>query len=169
MIAGVATLHAEQAPQYRLEFTFEGMNPKWLADLSADSRSRMKIDEGVMPFFSSVVRPNGEDSVQLLSEVSVNHANTGDKKVLCGIKIDFATVANENAIVLSGTTLLRRSISKDGAASPAGREFETKESFFKAELKPGESTMVATTGEGEDQTRLVVKTVALDEAGRPID
>lgn len=115
--SGLGSLPAAQPLQYRLEFSFEGMNQKWLADLSKETRSQVEIKNGVMPFFYAVVKPDQHASLQLLTEVTKHTAITDEEKILCGVLIDFKPVAKDGAIVLSGTSRLRRSIPKDGSQS----------------------------------------------------
>ncbi|WP_411825566.1 hypothetical protein [Luteolibacter sp. AS25] len=160
----VGTALAAKPIQYRVEFTYDGMDPKWLSDLSDESRSRVTIENGLMPFFHAVVIPDKTATIQLLGEVP----NVSGENVLCGIVVKFTTVAFEDGVKIAGESQFKRRIPKPLDSSAAFAAFESEEAAFNGKVPFDRPTVICSTGEGENRTLLTAKVVALDATGKPI-
>ncbi len=160
----VATAFAADPIQYRVEFSYEGMNSKWLSDLSDESRSRVTIENGVMPFFHAVVLPDKPATIQLLGEVP----NVSGENVLCGVVVNFATAASEDGVKITGASQFKRRIPQPQDSSTTSTAFESEEAAFSGVVPFNKPTMICSTGEGKNRTLLMAKVIVLDATGKPI-
>ena len=164
LLSAVTFLHAEEPPQYRVNLTLEGMNAKWLSDLSEESRSKAVIKGGVMPLHHQNIRPSQIGTLQKLAEVTIGSA----EPVLCGVIAEFTVVASDNGVILAGRTSLKRKQQETTDAKSTFATFESLEATFSGAIPLGKPTLIAAFGEGKDRTSLLATVIAIDATGKPI-
>lgn len=155
------------APTFAGEFSvnlaikFNGVDAKWLSDLSADLQRDLKPTENGFTLPTTSAQPGESASVELIREYRAGTTSSGIA-VPCGVIVVWSPEVTDRGIQLTGKGVLRRSVDKgpDGHAT----QFEAKELLINLRVDDGKPASIDLVSGGQMQ---VIATV-VDATGQPV-
>ncbi|WP_353568878.1 hypothetical protein [Haloferula sargassicola] len=154
-------LLAEQAT-IRIDARYEGVDVKWLSDLSPNTRDALKATGGTLRLPAVTAKTGEIATIEVIQEFHTGTSTLKESVVPCGVVVDWSPELVDGAIRISGKNLLRRTTNKnaDGVAT----RFETQEAWIHLNLEDGATKQVELEGGG----KMFITATLVDSSGRPV-
>ncbi|MBB5353305.1 hypothetical protein HNR46_003560 [Haloferula luteola] len=146
----------------RIDARYEGVDVKWLSDLSPNTREVIKATGGTLRLPAVTAKAGETATIEVIQEFHTGTPTPKESVVPCGVVVDWSPEPVGGAIRISGKNLLRRTTNKnaDGVAT----RFETQEAWINLNLEDGATKLV----ELEDGGKMFITATLVDSSGRPV-
>ncbi|MFC7338898.1 hypothetical protein ACFQY0_17005 [Haloferula chungangensis] len=128
----------------RLEVSYEGVEAKWFADLSSDTKKILNQNGDSVVLPTVVARPEEKAALEIIREYMPSWAKSKEDGVPCGVVIEFNPKIVPDGIHISGSSTLRRSTTPDD--NEAAIRFEAQQLILDNLLENGQPKAIAMEG-----------------------